>query len=305
MSRPTEPTAVGRRLDAAALEERGYKRCEHCEGLLPLNVSRCRRRRCPGYAPIWARDTMRKIRENLQTYGGLVAMCTLTAPGEEVGLIWDREHCTHSPAARCSGKKFGCRVLLAAAEVWNDESRGWRRQLNRRAKQRADAAVRRLGDDYKGGLLMYEWELQRRGVWHLHFVLGMETAVERVWALEYVAALRELGPSCCFGFVDAKPLQSPQPAERASAYLSKYLAKWKDDGSMEVTETVVAARRTLLNYVSRKLTAESGVTMRLLRDVRLAWAWREGFIPDGVLDPLVLLHALCLLERFSAPPRAP
>jgi hypothetical protein len=196
-------------------------------------------------------------------------------------------------------------VLPAAAELWNDESRRLWRDLNRRAKQRADAAIRRLGHDYKGGLLMYEWELQRRGVWHLHFVLGMETAVEQVWAFEYVAALRELGPSCCFGFVDAKPLHSPQPAERASGYLSKYLAKWKDDGSMEVTETVLAAGRTLLNYVSRKLTAESGITMRVLRDVRLAWAWREGYIPAEALDPFTLMHALCLLERFSAPPRAP
>ena len=45
---------------------------------------------------------------------------------------------------------------------------------------------------------------------------------------------------------------------------------------MEVTETVLAAGRTLLTYVSRKLTAESGITMRVLRNVRLAWAWREG-----------------------------
>ena len=55
-----ERSAVAAWLDAAALEERGYKRCEHCEGLLPLEVSRCRRRRCPNYAPTWARDTMRK-----------------------------------------------------------------------------------------------------------------------------------------------------------------------------------------------------------------------------------------------------
>jgi hypothetical protein len=300
-----ERSAVAAWLDAVALEERGYKRCEHCEGLLPLEVSRCRRRRCPDYAPTWARDTMRKIRENLRTYGGLVAMCTLTAPGEDLGLVWDREQCRHRPGVRCSGRKFGCKVLPAAAELWNGESRGWWRELNRRAKQRADRAVRRLGHDYKGGLLMYEWELQKRGVWHLHFVLGMQTAVERAWAFEYVAALRDLGPAWCFGFVDAKPLHSPQPAERASGYLSKYLAKWRDDGSMEVTETVLAAGRTLLNYVSRKLTAESGITMRILRDVRLAWAWREGFIPADDLDPFDLMRALCLLERFSAPPRAP
>jgi hypothetical protein len=304
MSQPADPSAFAGRLDAVALVERGYKKCENCGGLLPVSVSRCRRRRCPGYAPTWARDTMRKIRENLREYGGLVAMCTLTAPGEEAGLIWDRDQCIHAVGVRCSGK-FGCRVLSEAAELWNHESRGWWRELNRRSKLRADRAVERLGHDYKGGLLMYEWELQRRGVWHLHFILGMETAVERAWAFEYVSAMRELGPAWMFGFVDSKPLRSPQPAERASGYLSKYLAKRTEDGSMEVTATVLTAGRTLLTYVSRKLTAGSGITMRVLRDVRLAWAWREGYIPAEALDAFDLMHALCLLERLSAPPRAP
>jgi hypothetical protein len=48
--------------------------------------------------------------------------------------------------------------------------------------------VERLGHGYRGGVLVYEWELQSRGVWHLHFVLGMETPVERAWAFEYVTA---------------------------------------------------------------------------------------------------------------------
>ena len=85
MSRQAETSVFAGRLDAAALEARGYKRCEHCEGLLPLNVSRCRRRQCSGYAATWARDTMRKTRENLRAYGGLACMCTLTAPGQEAG----------------------------------------------------------------------------------------------------------------------------------------------------------------------------------------------------------------------------
>jgi hypothetical protein len=247
---------------------------------------------------------MRKIRENLRTYGGLACMCTVTAPGQEAGLIWDRSLCTHADTVTCGGK-LGCRVLAEAAELWNEHSKSWWRELNRVAKQRADRAVRQLGYDYRSGLLLYEWELQRRGVWHLHFVLGMETAVERVWAFEYVRALRELAPRKGFGYVDAKPLQSPQAAEKAATYVSKYLAKWNADGSFEVTETVQAAGRSLLNYVSRRLTAKSGVTMRVLRDVRLAWAWREGHLPATVLDPFELLHALCLLERFSAAPRAP
>jgi hypothetical protein len=204
----------------------------------------------------------------------------------------------------CSGK-LGCKVLAEAAELWNGHSKSWWRELNRVAKQRADRVVRQLGHEYRGGVLIYEWELQARGVWHLHFVLGMETAVERAWAFEYVKALREAGPRKGFGFVDTKPLHSPQLAEKTAGYVSKYLAKWNEDGSFEVAETVKAAGRSLLNYVSRRLTAKSGVTMRVLRDVRLAWAWREGYLPADVLDPFELLHALCLLERFSAPIRAP
>jgi hypothetical protein len=70
-----------------------------------------------------------------------------------------------------------------------------------------------------------------------------------------------------------------------------------------LAETVNAAGRSLLNYVSRCLTAMSGVTMRVLRDVRLAWAWREGHLPAETLDPFEP-HALCPLERFSAASRA-
>ncbi len=50
----------------------------------------------------------------------------------------------------------------------------------------------------------------------------MEPPVERIWAFEYVQAMRELARTRCFGFVDAKPLRSPQPAQRASGYVSKY-----------------------------------------------------------------------------------
>jgi hypothetical protein len=93
-----------------------------------------------------------------------------------------------------AGKRKGCKVEAGAAQRWNDLSRDWWRKLNRVAKLRADRAIHRLGSEKKGGLLVYEWEMQGRGVWHLHVVLGMETAIERVWAIEYVRALRELGP---------------------------------------------------------------------------------------------------------------
>jgi len=219
-------------------------------------------------------------------------------------LIWDRSQCTHGPDESC-GKRHGCKVVPAVAELWNEQSRGWWRDLNRVCKQRADRVLKRLGYGEKGGVLVYQWELQVRGLWHLHLILGLQSAVERVWALEYVKAMRELAPRYGFGFVDAKPLRRPEPAERVASYLSKYLAKWKPDGSCAVTETVLAAGRSRLNYVSLKLTARSGCTMRVLRNVRIAWAWRAGHLPDDALDSFELLTALCLLEQFHPPSRAP
>src|SRR5690348_17033483 len=67
--------------------------------------------------------------------------------------------------------------------------------------------------------------------------------------------------------------------------------------------TVKAAGRSLLNYVSRWPTAKSGVTMRVLRQVRIAWAWREGLLPDDVLDGFELLVGFCLLEQGGSSAR--
>lgn len=304
MSRLAELTRPAGRLEDAALEEWGYQVCEHCGRAFPLAVSRHRSRTCPGYALTWARDTMRKNRENLRTYGGLAAMCTLTPPGVAAGLIWDRSQCRHGPEKRC-GKLYGCKVVPQVAARWNERSRGWWRELNRVCKQRADRVVKRLGHNAKGGLLLYQWELQKRGVWHLHFVLGLETAVERVWAYEYVGAMRELAPRYGFGFVDDRPLRRPERAERVAGYLSKYLAKWKADGSCEVTETVLAAGRSYLSYVSRKLTARSCCTMRNLRIARVVWAWLSGHIGDPGFDPWDELIAVCLLDRLPVPVRGP
>lgn len=247
---------------------------------------------------------MRKSFTNLEAYGGLAAMVTLTAPGEAEGLVFDRTLCTHRSGEKCSGKK-GCLVVVSVAAKWNDRSRGWWRELNRVCKQRADRAVRRLGSDYKGGLLLYQWEMQSRGVWHLHFVVGLQTAIERAWAIEYVKAMRELGPKYCFGFVDAKPMRSPRPASDCAGYISKYLVKRHRDGSFEVSETVKTAGRSLLNYVSRRLTGRSMCTMRMLRLIRVAWAWRNGLIPAPSGDPFEFLFALAVLEQGWTPARAP
>jgi hypothetical protein len=35
--------------------------------------------------------------------------------------------------------------------------------------------------------------------------------------------------------------------------------------------------------------------------VRIAWAWKEGHLPDDVLDPWDLVIAGCMLEQFHIP----
>jgi hypothetical protein len=117
--------------------------------------------------------------------------------------------------------------------------------------------------------------------------------------------LRELGPSRDFGFVDTKPLDHPQEARRVAGYLSKYLAKWNGDGKLELSETVTAAGRTLLNYVSRDLTGLTGCTMRTLRLARLVWAHRENHITEFAARPGDLLVAIALLDRRPLPARGP
>ena len=126
------------------------------------------------------------------------------------------------------------------------------------------------------------------------------------WAIEYGTAMEGLGPKYMFGTVHTKPLQNPKPAEHCAGYIAKYLTKRQPDGSYEVTETVTAAGRTLLNYVSRKLTGQSGCTMRALRNARLIWAYREGFI-DALpfFAPGELLVAIALLDRRPLPARGP
>jgi hypothetical protein len=173
---------------------------------------------------------MREIRVNLDEYGGLIAMVSLTAPGEDAGLVWDRSLCRHPAGERCDGKQKGCKVDTRASAVERAVA-GLVEPAEPRGEAAVDRATKRRGARTKGGFRTYDWELQGRDVWHLHIVLGMETPIERAWAFEYVRALRELGARCGYGWVDAKP------------------------GSLEVSVTVKSARRTLLTYVSRKLTA--------------------------------------------------
>jgi len=149
-----------------------------------------------------------------------VALVTITAPGEDAGLIWDRAHCSHPEDERCSGPK-GCRVVAGAAEAWNEQApRSWA-QLHRAAAQ---IARRCCGP---GPLVAAKvWEVQERGVLHLHLVVPSAPGAERARLDAYVSALERGGPRHGFGFVSVRHRPDGKASKaRAAGYCAKYVGK--------------------------------------------------------------------------------
>lgn len=203
---------------------------------------------------------------NLVAYGGDVALVSVTGPS----LPWDRSRCSHPQDGRACSGKHGCRALPRYAMTWNRSApRRWR-ELHRAAAQIARRRHGRLS------VLARCWEYQRRGVLHMHVVLGMGSACEMAAAHTYVQALDELRELHGFGYVDrgrrrggSRHLEVIEGV-RAGRYLAKYLAPIAG-AKLTLSETVL--RRDvppLVVWISPKLTTRTGCTMRFLRWVRLA-----------------------------------
>lgn len=241
----------------------GVRRCPGCGRRLYGPGRLCRSRRCPEYGLIWAGDQRQKLFRNLEALQGEIVLSAVTAPGAKE-LPWDERACAGLGAHRHSGL-LGCRIEHSAAEEWNRTAPGRWRRLHRRAYQ---DTVKRCG---KGSVWMAArvWEMQTRGVLHVHPVLSLVTARQRAGARCYVERLTELAPQYGFGFVERKV--KPQPALNAAAYLSAYFVKGRR-GKATLWESVrsVAMPRSIV-HVSVRLTQETGCTMRLLRLGRYVW----------------------------------
>src|SRR5436189_283954 len=79
-------------------------------------------RTCPEFAPIWARDTRRRLFVNLEQLK-LSVMFSVTAPGADL-YPFDPRFCSHSPSERCSGA-IGCRVTPDLAAAFNRQAGSW------------------------------------------------------------------------------------------------------------------------------------------------------------------------------------
>jgi hypothetical protein len=199
----------------------------------------------------------------------------VTGPGADV-LPWDRSWCSHGDDESCSGKR-GCRVDVVRATGWNLKAPDNWRRLHRRAYQYVAKSY-----GLKPLLLARVWEIQKRGVLHVHPVLGAGTPVHRHAAAIYLDALKRFGPQYGFGFSEGKA--RPMHARAAAAYLSAYFVKGKK-GKLALHESVLspAMPRSII-HVSRELTARTGVTMRELRFRRFVWILAPGLVRAGYLD---------------------
>jgi hypothetical protein len=276
---------------------RYYHRCS-CGRLIPEGVMRCSARTCPEFAPTWARDTRRRLLENLRTVR-LTVMFSVTAPGADL-YPFDSRFCSHRPVTRCSGR-LGCRVDPELARAFNLRAGQWWSELHRAAKVRAD---RQTG--HKGKLLARVWEKQKRGLAHVHGVIAVGTPDERAWAQAYVEALRDLASRYGFGFVDGwhKIGRKFWPGDQAGAYLSSYFVSRKHKAG--ITENVLAGDLPrVVVFVGRDLTRVTGCTMRSLRNARRIWASREGLIDRPSLTYSEWLAAAQLLSMSRSRPQGP
>jgi hypothetical protein len=259
-------------------------RCRSCGRRLYGRGKVCRSRRCPEYGPVWAGDQRQKLFRNLEVLSGDILLSAVTAPGADE-LPWDESVCAALGEHKHSGK-LGCRVDRVAARAWNDSAAERWRRLHRRAYQET---VKRAG---KGSvwLVARVWEMQARGVLHIHPVLAYGTARQMAGARLYVERLAELAPQYGFGFAERKV--KPQPAQNAAAYLSSYFVKgrrgketlWESARSPAMPRSIV--------HVSVKLTMQTGCTMRVLRLKRaIHYVWRATLPPDEIRAVSNILQA--------------
>jgi hypothetical protein len=201
---------------------------------------------------LWAGDTRVRLLANVEHYGGDVAVVAITAPGRD--------------------------LLPDQTAIW-----GWNRSAAARWRRLHRAAAQRVRRDrgLQLTLVAWTWEYQRRGALHKHAVVGTQTAAELAGAHAYVAALDDLREAHGFGFVDRGRRKSGShvrhleiiPSQRAARYVAKYLSPLdKNTKKPTLSETVTRPDvPPLVAYVSRTMTAQTGMTMRYLRWRRKAY----------------------------------
>lgn len=276
--------------------------------------SGCKRRDCPVCGVRWARDWRRSMEQNLERYGRPVVLISITAPGED-RLPWDTDCCSHRRRHKHRGPD-GCRVQQRPAREWADTvTYRWQK-----LRQAAAIATERL-TGAPPVILERVWEPQKRGVPHLHIVLGYGTPSEIDRAHCFAAQLAERASSYDFGFVDAKKDASapwgrrlrPIAAKEAARYLSAYLtgrSKRKNSIRENIADPIMP--RSLI-WLTPKLTSKeeaitaSGrptfITMRTIRRARHLYAYARGICDPPVWQSMAEAAKVAIVCRVLFGPR--
>lgn len=124
-------------------------------------------------------------------------------------------------------------------------------------------------------MLLRVFELQKRGVLHVHPVFAYETPGQRAAVDAYFETIAPLAVAYGFG---SQHEEITLNRMEAAAYLSSYFAGGPNR-KIELTEAVKskAMPRSII-HVSVSLTRQTGITMRNLRRRRLHWVIDQ--LPD-------------------------
>jgi len=162
-------------------------------------------------------------------------------------------------------------------DVWAWNTASWERFARMR-----DLAGKQAAREVPGvtsRLVAWVPELQARGMLHFHLVFEASTLLEKRWAERYCRYLRNHVQEHGFGPQTGKGRWGRQEVGRYVSKLASYLTKGTE--LREMWEAGDAPGRCF--YVSRRLTARTGCTIRQLRLSGRWWASQRVSIPVSTM----------------------
>ena len=254
-------------------EDRPYRDCEHCGHSVYRDFA-CQWRFCPSRIGLYFGDQAQVLKVNLAAWeDGPVTMFSITAGGANTPAgQWDSARCSVKGPHRHSGR-LGCRFLRFEAACWNATApERWGK-----LRDAVYSRTRRHFGKVKVVILGVVWQLQSRGLLHVHVVVGFEAGglgedVIAFYRREMCRSVGEYGFSeGRYGFHGGRT--DRYGARDAAHYLAPYLKP--DDGTL--AEAVAdmqrwagvrpdGTRRTFRPvFVAGALTRATGCTMAFLR----------------------------------------
>lgn len=237
--------------------------CDYCDHRLWRG--RCNRARCPLNSKKHLRRHAEKVRANLTAYDGKTKILTVTAPGQK----WLPYELVIGDDGQVG---LGNLVVSEKADEWNEKTiwKSWKS-----LRQAAVMHTRRRVKDGRSCVLAVVPEVQKRGVLHLHIVLGCETPRDRRWAESFGRYCVRHAARHGFGSQADLGKQWGEPVA-VKGYLTKVAAYVTKGGSVQHHwERGTMPGRAF--YVAPRLSRRTCVTMRTLRRRACIWAgWGVG-----------------------------